>query len=133
MANKYGKSSKRRFDELHEDLQKLLLAVLPHWDHSVLCGYRDEQTQNSYYQKGTSRVKYPNSKHNQFPSIAVDVQPYPWTDDKQGLKELYMFIGFVQGIATSMGIKIRCGADWDGDRSIKDQNFHDVFHIELLE
>ena len=130
--NKYGKSSKRRLDELHPDLQKILLTVLPHWDHSILCGYRDERTQTEYYQKGTSRVKYPNSKHNQYPSVAVDIRPYPWKEDPQGMKELYMFIGFVQGIAASLDIKIRCGADWDGDRSIKDQNFHDVFHIELV-
>ncbi|CAM0018003.1 hypothetical protein VPHD239_0128 [Vibrio phage D239] len=132
MANKYGKTSQRRFDELEDDLQRLLLAVLPHWDHSVLCGHRSEQEQNDFYRKGTSKVQYPNSKHNSYPSRAVDIQPYPWKEDAQGLKELYMFIGFVRGVANQMGINIRCGADWDGDGSIKDQNFHDVFHIELL-
>ena len=64
------------------------------------------------------------------PSLAADVVPYPidWEDHQR----FYMFVGIVQGIAASMNIKIRCGADWDGDMEIKDQNFHDLPHFELL-
>lgn len=131
--NKYSKTSKRRFDELDGRLQRLLLEVLPYWDHSILCGHRPESEQTAAYLSGNSKVQFPNSKHNSLPSKAVDIQPYPWKEDTQGLKELYMFIGFVRGVANQMNIKIRCGADWDGDGSIKDQNFHDVFHIEVLD
>lgn len=42
-----------------------------------------------------------------------------------------MFIGVVKGIASQMGIKIRCGADWDGDNNMSDQKFDDWAHFEL--
>lgn len=130
MTNKYSKTSRRRLDTCTPNIQRLMEAVLPHWDHSILCGHRTEAEQTKAYRGGFSKVQYPNSKHNSLPSTAVDIQPYPWKDDAQGLKELYMFIGFVRGMAVSMGINIRCGADWDMDGSIRDQTFMDVFHIE---
>ena len=44
----------------------------------------------------------------------------------------YLFAGFIKGLACSMGIKIRMGADWDGDFDTKDQKFHDLPHFELI-
>ena len=78
-----------------------------------------------------SKLKFPESKHNQMPSMAADVVLYPidWDDTQR----FYMFVGIVRGIAAKMNIPIRCGADWDGDMYIKDQNFHDLPHFELLE
>jgi len=75
-------------------------------------------------------LKYPTSKHNTYPSLAVDVMPYPidWRD----LYRIYYFVGYARGVANQMGIPIRCGADWDGDFNLKDQNFHDLPHFELL-
>ncbi len=57
--------------------------------------------------------------------------PYPidWKD----LDRFYQLVGFVKGIASQMNIKIKCGADWDGDNEFKDQSFHDLPHYELLE
>ena len=56
--------------------------------------------------------------------------PYPidWNDSDR----MYMFVGFVRGMAQVMKIPIRCGADWDGDFSMKDQKFHDLPHFELI-
>ena len=63
--------------------------------------------------------------------MAVDVVPYPidWKDRAR----FYHFVGFVRGIASQKGIKIRTGADWDGDHLFNDQTFHDLPHFELLE
>ena len=127
---KYGKSSQRRFDTLDPKLQLLLHVVLLKWDHSVLCGHRTEAEQDKAVADGASKVQFPNSKHNSLPSKAVDIQQYPYNGDVKGL---YMFIGYVRRVADELGIKIRCGADWDGDGSTKDQTFHDVFHVEVVE
>ena len=74
---------------------------------------------------------YPNSKHNKLPSKAVDVAPYPidWNDPDR----FYHFAGYVRGIAEGMGIKIRWGGDWNGNFDLKDQNFYDLPHFELLD
>lgn len=42
----------------------------------------------------------------------------------------YYFGGFVLGTAEEMNIDIRWGGDWDGDRSLEDQSFHDLPHFE---
>lgn len=71
------------------------------------------------------------SKHNSQPSKAVDVSPYPinW-NNKEGF---YHFAGFVRATAQQMGIKIRWGGDWNGNFDLKDQNFFDLPHFEILE
>ncbi len=128
--NKYSRVGLTRFNELDPKLQILLSVVLINRDHSILCAHRGEVEQNAAVAAGTSTVVFPNSKHNSFPSKAVDIQQYPYKNDVQGL---YMFIGYVQRVAEELNIKIRCGADWDSDGQTRDQTFHDVFHIELVE
>lgn len=128
---RFGKTSKRRLTTCHTDLQRLFNEVIKYYDCSILCGYRSEEKQNEAYSEGRSTVEWPNSKHNVYPSIAVDVAPYPIDWDE--LRRFYMFVGIVRGVAAMMGINIRCGADWDGDMEVKDQNFHDLPHVELIE
>lgn len=68
--------------------------------------------------------------HNKTPSLAVDVAPWPidWNDKNR----FYHFAGRVQGIAQMFNIKIRWGGDWDSDNDLKDQNFYDLPHFELV-
>jgi len=128
---KFGKRSLDNLNTCHPDLQRLFNEVIKYYDCSVLCGHRTKEEQDAAYHDGRSKVKWPNGKHNSMPSKAVDVAPYPivWDDHRR----FYMFVGIVRGIAAMMGIKIRCGADWDGDMEVKDQNFHDLPHFELLD
>jgi len=121
--------SKSKLATCHPDLQRLMNEVIKHYDCTILEGHRDQATQDEYYRTGKSKLKWPNGKHNTKPSQAVDVVPYPidWDD----WKRFYAFSHFVLGVATQMGIRLRLGADWDGDHSFKDQTFHDMPHIEL--
>lgn len=127
----FGPRSKLELNTCHPKLQKLFNEVIKYVDCTIICGYRDEFDQTKAFQAEKSMVRYPNSKHNKMPSLAVDVIPYPtkWGE----IKVFYMFVGIVRGIAAKMKIKIRCGADWDGDMQIKDQNFHDLAHFELID
>ena len=73
---KFSNLSKARLAGAHEDLQVLFKEVVKYFDCTVLCGFRDEAAQNKAFEDGFSTVKYPNSKHNQVPSKAVDVVPF---------------------------------------------------------
>lgn len=128
---KFGQKSKQRLGECHPDLQRLFNQVIKHYDCTVLCGFRDEATQNKAVAEKRSTKTFPHSKHNQFPSIAIDVVPYPidW-DDMQRFRH---FAGFVEGMAMAMGIKIRSGGDWDSDRQFDDQRLIDMPHFELMD
>jgi len=44
-----------------------------------------------------------------------------------------LFIGAFRGTAEALGIKIRSGADWDGDTITSDQKFDDLGHNELVD
>jgi len=130
---KYGKISKARLATCDPRLQKVFNEVIKHWDCSILEGTRSEKRQNELYNAvpRKSKVKWPNSKHNSSPSKAADVAPFPldWEDTER----FYAFSGFVIGIATSMGITLRWGGDWDSDRDFKDQTFNDLPHFELVD
>ena len=127
----FGPKSKGNLGEAHQDLQKLFKKVVETYDCAVIEGYRGQEEQNSAYHSGKSKLKYPKSKHNRQPSLAVDVVPYPvdWEDTKQ----FYHFAGFVQGIAEEMGISLRWGGDWNSNRLFEDQSFHDLPHYELMQ
>jgi hypothetical protein len=111
-------------------LQKILNEVIRHFDCSVICGYRDEAAQNEAYYSGHSKVRYPNSRHNTVPAMAVDVVPYPidWKDTER----FCYFAGFVMGVAAKFGYPIRWGGDWDKDTEVKDNTFNDLAHFEII-
>ena len=126
---KFGNTSIARLRECDPLLQRLFLEVVKEYDCSVLVGHRTRIEQIHAFEKGNSRLKWPDSKHNKIPSKAVDVSPYPidWQDSKR----FYHFGGFVKGLALGMGIPIRWGGDWDSDYDLNDQTFMDLVHFEL--
>jgi len=127
---KFGKRSRNALLSADQELQKLFNEVVKTFDCSVLCGHRNEADQNKAYEEGRSKVMYPDGRHNSLPSKAVDVVPYPidWKDEER----MVLFIGYVLGIASQMGIKIRSGLDWDMDTQTKDTNFRDLPHFEIV-
>jgi peptidoglycan L-alanyl-D-glutamate endopeptidase CwlK len=100
-------------------------------DCSIIEGYRGPVRQNKMVEDGLSRLHYPNGKHNQTPSLAVDAAPYPidWNDNEK----FYWFGGYVLGAADSLGLEIRWGGDWDSDMDFKDQTLVDLVHFEIGE
>ena len=128
---KYGNTSTRNLLTCDTRLQQVFNEVIKHVDCSILEGHRPEEKQNDLYHAGKSQLQWPDSNHNELPSQAVDVAPYPidWNDRER----FTYFAGFVIGIAESMGIKLRWGGDWDGDWQVRDNNFDDLPHFELIE
>jgi peptidoglycan L-alanyl-D-glutamate endopeptidase CwlK len=132
---RFGKSSLTRLETSHEDLQLLFLQVVSTFDCSIICGHRDEEAQNKAFNDNLSKLKFPNSKHNSYPSMAIDVIPYPvdWHD----LKRMHYFAGYVKATAEQLkkdqliSHDIRWGGDWDSDTQVNDQTFIDLPHFEL--
>ena len=123
-------ASKVKLDECHPDLKRLVEEVIKSMDVTVICGHRPKDEQELAFAEGRSKVHYPNSNHNMLPSNAVDIAPYPidWND----VRRFYYMGGYVLATAERLGIKVRWGGDWSGNFDIKDQNFHDLPHIELI-
>lgn len=130
MKYKYGRTSKSRLETCHPELQRLFNSLIEDYDISILCGFRGREEQNKAFKEGRSTITYPDGKHNSSPSLAVDVILYPVKFEDVGRN--YMFAGIVKERARQLGIKVRLGADWDGDLMTSDQNFHDVVHVEVV-
>ena len=126
---KFGKTSKKRLETAHPQLQEIFNEVVKVIDCSVLEGHRGEELQNKYFNEGKSKVKFPDGRHNKLPSLAVDVTPYPvdWNDRERQT----LFAGYVLGVASQMGLNVRWGGDWNKDFSVADNRFDDFPHFEL--
>jgi hypothetical protein len=149
----YGKQSQKSVDSCEPRLQKVCYYIkdVLKIDHSVLEGHRGEVKQNEYFYSvpQRSQTKWPNGKHNRFPSSAVDVVPYVripgvrggihWHNPDKKIQELYIkemvrFAAIFQMVAwLKFGVKTRWGGDWDRDWSLMDNKFNDYPHHELDE
>ena len=111
-------------------MQVVMKQAIKVMDLKILDGHRTQGQQDKAVEAGNSKKRWPTSKHNQKPSPAVDVAPYPidWED-----RERFTFMaGMIIGIGSIMGIKIRWGGDWDQDREVKDNKFDDLVHFEVV-
>lgn len=111
------------------------MRVIKVFDCAVIEGFRSEAEQNKAYHAGKSKLKWPQSKHNQTPSRAVDVVPWHKEPPHVRWNDMDSFIymaGIVKGIASEMGIGIRWGGDFNMNNDLKDQSFIDAPHFELL-
>ena len=128
---RFSTRSKSRLHTCDGRLIELFNKVVKEFDCTVIEGHRGKDAQNEAYNKGNSKLKFPNGKHNKSPSVAVDVAPYPidWKDRDR----FHYFGGYVLGIAKSLGLNIRWGGDWDQDTQTKDNKFDDLVHFEIKE
>jgi len=126
----YSNKSKNILSTCHPLIQDVFNEVIKHFDCTILAGFRSFDEQNEAYESGKSQLKFPESKHNQDPSHAIDVAPYPinWSDRDR----FHLFGGYVLATARQMGVQLRWGGDWDRDTETKDNGFDDLPHFELI-
>tara|TARA_R110000824_G_scaffold21496_4_gene80052 strand:+ start:4667 stop:5011 length:345 start_codon:yes stop_codon:yes gene_type:complete len=102
------------------------------YDFSVLEGYRSPERQDMLFRDGKSKLPGGKSKHNVFPSIAVDLAPFPidWND----LDRFVFLAGVMHASAHAIGFgdQLRWGGDWDMDHQLTDERFRDLGHFELV-
>jgi len=128
---RFGKKSKEQLATCDERLKRVFNEVIKTVDCSVLEGHRSEDRQNALYKEGKTKVKYPHGRHNELPSRAADVVPYPidWDDRER----FHLFAGYVLGTAKQMGVNLRWGGDWNINWFVDDNKFDDFPHFELTE
>ena len=138
---KYGKVSKERLTTCKIDLQRVCEKALSYgvMDIAILEGHRSLEKQQEYFHQGKSTLDgvQNKSKHQAFPSSAVDIMPYPgvvndvnvWDD----FARWHILAGVMYAAAAELGVKIRWGGDWNNDGNGADQTFHDYPHFELVE
>lgn len=107
---KYGKRSRDNLATAHYKLQVLFKEVIKYYDCSILCCYRTKEDQDKAYKNGYSKLKYPKSKHNTYPSFAIDIAPYPI--DWDNINRFYELAGVVKTVAKQMDIKLKWGGSW---------------------
>ena len=121
---KWGKTSKDRLatcDKRLQDLADMMLSRSP-FDLTITCGYRTEQEQNEACKNGKSCAKFGQSKHNVFPSKAVDIVPLPLNWDSKDSRWQEMALN-AMWCAGKLGFEITWGGSF---KSICDKP-----HIEL--
>ena len=118
----FSKQSEAKLATIHPDLQNILRTVIRDFDFAVLCGERGEAEQNKAYNTGKSKLRYPLSKHNHKPSLAVDIAPYPidWYDTGR----FHELAGRVLEVAALFDVPIVWGGNWE--------TLKDYPHFELL-
>ncbi len=153
----FGEISASRLATCHNDLQVLFNEVIKYYDCQILYGHRTLSEQMEEYKKGRTYhitkkqweiknkfeiVTYcdgeiKKSKHNESPSLAVDVMPYPieWKD-KSGaaffagkVMEVYRRLKEEGKIKTN----IRWGGDWNNNGRTIDEALIDYPHFEVYE
>ena len=116
-----GEKSKSRLAQCVKPLQQIVqLAAdgvdrgdLRHFgitDISVQTGYRGKDAQEEAFDRGDSKLHFPYSAHNRFPSNAADVVPYPelWSD----ATKCHVLHAYATGIACALGVPLH-HIDWD--------------------
>ena len=126
----YSTRSKAKLETCHPLLQEVFKEVIKHFDHTIICGHRNQEAQDEAFRAGFSKKRYPEGRHNSQPSLAVDALPYPidWQDRERHV----LFAGYVLGVAETLGVSLRWGGDWDSDYETSDTTFWDAAHFELV-
>lgn len=134
---RYGAASMLVHSTLHPNLQRLFSEYIrrapKHLDSALVCGFRGEDAQNRAFAEKNSTKRWPDSKHNVYPSLACDIRPAsPFVSkDWEDKVRFARIVGFIECVSFDLGISIRCGLDWNSDGRSIDERFPDLGHIEL--
>jgi len=132
----FGKKSRAKLDTCDTRIIAVMERAIRIVDFTVIYGHRGKEAQNMAFDAGHSKVKFPNSKHNVIPSIAIDIAPWvngqiPWNKPEY----FYHIAGVVMCISKTICIPIRWGGNWDmDDQFVKyddDESLNDLGHFEL--
>lgn len=128
---KFSRRSASRLYTCCEEIQVICFRLIKNFDFTVLCGHRGEEEQNKVYDEKKSQLKFPESKHNKTPSLAIDLCPYPidWEDTDR-----FIFLGgHMIAIANENNINLRWGGNWKMDNDLINNGWNDYPHYEILE
>jgi hypothetical protein len=129
----FSQLSAQRLATCDERLQRVFNEVIKERDCTIICGHRGKDEQDEAFATNKSTKRWPDSKHNKEPSLAVDAAPYfpgvkiDWTDKAAFAR----FAGYVERVAFEQGIKLRWGGDWNDNKRTNDEKLVDMPHFEV--
>ncbi len=124
MTYAWGQRSLMRLAQCHPLLSLLMHRVIKRpdlpFDLTVLCGHRGELEQEIAFKSGASKLRWPKSKHNAMPSLAVDVAPllegkvsWDWELYRQLSPLVKAEWAQMEKEGLTGGAKLTWGGDWD--------------------
>ena len=124
----FGKHSKLELMTLNGALIEMLSNAIDYYDFTILQGFRNAEKQNRAYDNGKSKLRFPYSKHNRYPSRACDI--VPWYRNKphihwDDIDAFYQLHYVITKIASDHGVPLIWGGSW--------KDFKDYPHYELIE
>ena len=128
---KYSDRSKKNLESCDIRIQLISYELIRRFDNSIICGFRGQEKQDEAFQYGFSKVQFPDSDHNVYPSKAWDVIPYPTKFRKK--LPFYFMAGCIFAIAFSLKIKIKWGGDFNQDMNFYNDDWLDLAHFAVIE
>ncbi len=112
-----SQKSLNKLQQCHPDIQRVIFEAIKTIDFTIIEGYRTKEDQDVRFYQGTSRVKWPNSKHNAFPAKAIDIWPWPVPRDAKGnldsnSTKWNQLAGIILEKADQLGVKLTWGGNW---------------------
>lgn len=86
--------------------------------------------QNKAFNSGKSRNRWPTSKHNAFPSNAVDIVPYPHGYEAS-FKAFFELSTYILASASEQGVPLKWGGHWKNYTG-QGENDRDWAHFEIM-
>jgi len=130
----FGDQSLLQLATCDERLQRIAREAIKYFDFKVIEGHRGEAAQTLAYEKGFSKTPWPYSKHNSQPSRAIDVVPWPvdWSEGHKNLERYIFMHGVIWVCAQQLDIQTRHGIDWNRNLDMRDEDWRDHPHVEIL-
>ncbi|MBY4679094.1 hypothetical protein [Marinobacterium arenosum] len=127
----YDQQSQQALQTCHHDLQLIFNAVGREIACDIQCGYRNEAQQEQAFAEGQSSHHWPDSEHNEKPSMALDILPQGYSLDDP-LRWCW-FGGYVKGLADRMYAEgvVTHRVRWDGDQLLDGADSANLPHFEI--
>lgn len=129
----FSKKSRERLETCDPRLVRVMELAIQRIDFSVREGHRSKAEQDAAVRDGHSKTPWPKSKHNRYPSLAVDIYPHPFKNEYWKQPQVWADQAkIVLDCAAELGIRLRWGGDWNQNGEWRDERFFDGPHFELL-
>jgi len=126
----FSKKSLSKLATCDPRLQMICHEAIKTIDFTVIYGHRGKEEQDAAFKAKRTQLRYPHSKHNSMPSMAVDIAPVKYAGkrvwiDWADIGAFRLLADLVKEIAREQKTDIIWGGDW--------QSLKDFVHFEIRE
>ena len=118
---RFSLASQEKLKTCCPELIKLCTQAIVLIDITVLFGYRSSIEQDRLFKEGVTTLRGGRSKHNKWPSPAVDLAPYPI--DWHNIVRFEDLALVMKALSLALNIPLVWGGDW--------KSFRDYGHFQI--